>query len=61
MEQRRKVQFLGSVSEYIGSVPETDQAIIAAYFPSGCAVGMEASFSSEQNIAVLLLEYRGCN
>lgn len=31
MGQRRRVQFLSFVKEYIGSIPETDQAIIAAH------------------------------
>jgi len=31
MEQHRKVQFLGPANEYIGSISETDQAIIAAH------------------------------
>ena len=31
MEQHRKVQFLSSVAEYIGSVPETGQATIAVH------------------------------
>jgi len=31
MEKHRKVQFLNYATEYIGSVSETDQAIIAAH------------------------------
>ena len=31
MEQHRRVQFLSFVTDYISSVPETDQAIIAAH------------------------------
>lgn len=31
MEQHRKAQFLSSATEYIGRVPETDQATIAAH------------------------------
>jgi len=31
MEQRCKVRFLSFATEYINSVPETDQAIIAAH------------------------------
>ena len=31
MEQHRKVQFLSFAMEYIGSIPETDRATIAAH------------------------------